>query len=122
MARRQPRPIHPDVVRTIVPVPSLKPCSIRSSGLSAGRPPTLRLATALLGLPRGGALRLGRAGDGAARGRRALERPQGRHLDGAAPRSGQGAPAARLGGAEADRLVDPGAAAAAWPRRHTPKT
>src|SRR3712207_1221350 len=29
---------------------------------------------------RGGALRLGRAGDGAARGRRALERPQGRHL------------------------------------------
>jgi len=42
-----------------------------------------------------------------------VERPQGRRLDGAAPRAAEGAPAARLGGAEADRLVAPGAAAAA---------
>src|SRR5918912_701739 len=49
----------------------------------------------------------------AARGRRAVERPQGRRLDGGAPRPGEGAPAARLGGPEAHRLVDPGATAAA---------
>ena len=41
-----------------------------------------------------------------------MERPEGRVLDGAAPRPGEGAPAARLGGAEADQLVGPGAAAA----------
>src|SRR5918993_5208943 len=57
--------------------------------------------------------RLGRAGDGAARGRRGVERSQGRPLDGAASRPGEGACAARLGGPEADRLVRPGAAAAA---------
>jgi transposase len=48
-----------------------------------------------------------------------VERPQGRRLDGGASRPGEGAPAARLGGAEADRLVDPGAAAAACARRDT---
>jgi transposase len=42
-----------------------------------------------------------------------VERPEGGGLDGAASRPGEGAPAARLGGAEADRLVAPGAAAAA---------
>ncbi len=46
-----------------------------------------------------------------------MERPQGRGLDGAAPRPGEGASAARLGGAEAGRLVAPGAAAAARARR-----
>src|SRR5215217_1226282 len=44
------------------------------------------------------------------------ERPQGRRLDGGASRPGEGAPAARLGGPEADRLVGPGAAAAARAR------
>ena len=69
---------------------------------------------------RRGALRLGRAGGGgAARGRRRLERPQGRHLDGAAARPGEGASAAWLGGAEADRPVHPGAAAAACARGDT---
>jgi hypothetical protein len=47
-----------------------------------------------------------------------LERPQGRPPDGAAARPGEGAPAARPGGAGADRLVDPGAAAAACARGH----
>jgi len=42
-----------------------------------------------------------------------MERPQGRRLDGAAPWLTEGASAARLGGAEADRLVCPGAAAPA---------
>src|SRR5919206_2855601 len=65
---------------------------------------------------RRGALRLGRAGADAARGRRGVERPQGRRLDGAAPWAAEGAPAARLGGAEAHRLVGPGAAAAACAR------
>jgi hypothetical protein len=62
------------------------------------------------------AARPGRAPEAAAGGRRRLERPQGRGLDGAAPRPGQGASAARLGGAAADRLVPPGAAAAARAR------
>src|SRR5918997_439762 len=66
----------------------------------------------------GPAGRLGRAGDGAARGRRGVERPQGRPLDGATSRPGKGACAARLGGAAADRLVRPGAAAAACARGH----
>src|SRR5919107_2196265 len=57
--------------------------------------------------------RPGRAGAHAARRRRAVERPRGRRLDGGTARPRAGAPAARLGGAEADRLVDPGAAAAA---------
>src|SRR5918997_199111 len=61
---------------------------------------------------RSGAVRLVRAGTDAARGRRAVERPQGGRLDGAASRLGAGASAARLGGAAADRLVHPGAAAA----------
>src|ERR687894_2313706 len=66
---------------------------------------------------RRGARRLGRAGAGSARGRRGVERPQGGGLDGAASRPGEGAPAARLGGAAADRLVAAGAAAAACARR-----
>ena len=45
-----------------------------------------------------------------------MERPQGGGLDGTAPRTGEGAPAARLGGAAADRLVAAGAAAAAHAR------
>jgi hypothetical protein len=57
--------------------------------------------------------RPGRAGADAARRRRAVERPQGRRLDRAPSRPGTGAPAARLGGAEADRLVAPGTTAAA---------
>jgi transposase len=65
---------------------------------------------------RRGALRLGRADADAARGWRRVERPQGRRLDGAAPRLGGGASAARLGGAAADRLVAAGAAAAARAR------
>src|ERR687889_2580959 len=44
--------------------------------------------------------------------------PQGRPLDGATSRPGKGACAARLGGAAADRLVRPGAAAAACARGH----
>src|ERR687897_264789 len=52
----------------------------------------------------------------AARRRRAVERPQGRRLDGAAARPRARASAARLGGAEADRLVPSGAAAAACAR------
>ena len=59
------------------------------------------------------AVRLVRAGTDAARGRRGVERPQGGRLDGAASRLGAGASAARLGSAAADRLVHPGAAAAA---------
>src|SRR3712207_6755097 len=51
----------------------------------------------------GRARRLGQAVEGTARGRRAVERPQGCRLDGAAPRPGEGAPAARLGGAATDR-------------------
>ena len=66
----------------------------------------------------GPAGRLGRAGDGAARGRRRLERPQGRPLDGAASQPGGGASAAWLGGAEAAQVVGPGAAAAACARGH----
>jgi transposase len=42
-----------------------------------------------------------------------VERPQGRRLDGATPWAAEGASATRLGGAEADRLVRPGASAAA---------
>src|SRR5918997_287749 len=64
------------------------------------------------------AARPDRARQGTARGRRSVERPQGRPLDGAASRPGEGAPAARLGGAEADRLVHPSAAAAACARGH----
>ena len=47
---------------------------------------------------RGWAGRLGRAGAPAARGWRAVERPQGRRLDGAAARPRARPPAARLGG------------------------
>jgi hypothetical protein len=47
-----------------------------------------------------------------------VERPQGRPLDGATSRPGEGACAARPGGPEADRLVRPGAAAAACARGH----
>jgi transposase len=47
-----------------------------------------------------------------------VERPRGRPLDGTAAWAGEGACAARLGGAEADRLVHPGAAAAAPARGH----
>jgi transposase len=47
-----------------------------------------------------------------------VERPQGRRLDGGASRPAEGASATRLGGAEADRLVHPGAAAAARARGH----
>ena len=57
----------------------------------------------------------GRAAEGAARRWRAVERPQGGRLDGAASRSGGGASATRLGGAEAARVVGPGPAAAASP-------
>ncbi len=57
--------------------------------------------------------RPGRAGADAARRRRAVERPQGRGLDGGTARPRAGASAARLGGAEADRLVPSGAATAA---------
>src|SRR5918993_4824275 len=64
---------------------------------------------------RGRAVRLGRAAEGAARRWRAVERPQGGRLDGAASRSGGGASATRLGGAEAARVVGPGPAAAASP-------
>src|SRR3712207_3614057 len=67
----------------------------------------------------GGAVRFGRAAEGAARGWRAVERPQGRGLDGAASRPGVGASAARLGGAEAARVVGPGSPAAAPPLGHT---
>jgi transposase len=42
-----------------------------------------------------------------------MDRPQGRGLDGAAPRPGAGACATRLGGAEADWLVGAGAASPA---------
>ena len=66
----------------------------------------------------GGAVRLGRAPEGAARGRRAVERPQGRCLDGTASQPGGGASAAWLGGAEAARVVGPGPAAAAPPLGH----
>src|SRR5829696_4949979 len=62
---------------------------------------------------RGCADRPGRAGADAARRWRAVERPQGRGLDGGTTRPGAGAPAARLGSAEADRLVASGAATAA---------
>ncbi len=44
-----------------------------------------------------------------------MERPQGRRLDGAAPRAGDGASTARLGSAEAARLVGPDTAAAPPP-------
>jgi transposase len=47
-----------------------------------------------------------------------VERSQGRGLDGAASRPGVGASAARLGGAEAARVVGPGPAAAAPPLGH----
>jgi len=67
---------------------------------------------------RSGAVRLGRAAEGAARGWRAVERPQGRRLDRLPPRPGGGASAARLGGAEAARVVGPGAAAATSPFGH----
>ena len=50
---------------------------------------------------------------GLARRWRAMEWPEGRRLDGAASRPDAGASAAWLGGAEAHRLVGPGAAAAA---------
>src|SRR5215212_1899381 len=58
---------------------------------------------------RSGAGRLGRAAEGTARGRRAVERPRGRGLDGGASRPGEGASATRPGSAAADRLVAPGA-------------
>src|ERR687898_1861192 len=60
----------------------------------------------------GAAGRPRQAGATAARRRRAVDRPQGRRLDRAAPRLGEGASAARLGSPEADRVVDPDAAAA----------
>src|SRR4029453_17365467 len=60
----------------------------------------------------GPAGRLGRAVAGAARGWRVVERPQGRCLDGAASRAGEGASPARLGGAEAAGVVGPDTAAA----------
>src|SRR4051812_2566848 len=60
-----------------------------------------------------GAGRPGRAGADAARRRRAVERAEGRDLDGAAAWPGAGASAARLGSAEADRLVPSGATTAA---------
>ena len=47
-----------------------------------------------------------------------MERPRGRPPDGATSRPGEGAPAARPGGPGADRLVRPGAAAAACARGH----
>src|SRR5918998_3307607 len=62
---------------------------------------------------RRGAVRLGRAGAGAARGGRGVERPQGGRLDRSPSRPGAGASAARLGSPEADRLVHPGAATTA---------
>jgi hypothetical protein len=71
---------------------------------------------------RGRAGRPGRAGADAARRRRAVERPQGRRLDRAPSRPGTGAPAARPGGAEADRLVAPGTTARPrHPRAATPE-
>src|SRR3712207_651544 len=65
---------------------------------------------------RSGAGRLGQAVEGTARGQRAVEWPQGGGLDGTASRPGEGASAARLGCAAADRLVAAGAAAAACAR------
>ena len=58
----------------------------------------------------GGALR---AAARPARGWRPLDWRQGRSLDGGPARRGAGAPTARLGGAEADPMVDPSAAPAA---------
>src|SRR5215218_6396481 len=66
----------------------------------------------------GAAGRPRQADEKAARRRRTVDRPQGRRLDGAAPRLGEGASAARLGSPEADRVVDPGAAAAEPARGH----
>src|SRR5215213_1034325 len=63
--------------------------------------------------------RLGPAAEEAARRWRGVERPQGGGVDGAAPRPGGGASAARLGRAATARLVAPGAAAAA-PARGVP--
>src|SRR5215213_8485253 len=80
----------------------------------AGRPAAAEWPGGKPAHPRG-AVRLGRAAEAAARGWRAVERPQGRGLDGAASWSGGGASAARLGGAEAARVVAPGPAAAAPP-------
>src|SRR5215218_3834097 len=60
----------------------------------------------------GPAGRLGRAAAGAAGGWRGVERPEGRRLDGAASRAGEGASPARLGGAEAAGVVGPDTAAA----------
>src|SRR5829696_297741 len=80
----------------------------------AGRPAAAEWPGGKPAHPRG-AVRLGRAAEAAARGWRAVERPQGRGLDGAASWSGGGASAARLGGAEAARVVAPGPAAAAAP-------
>jgi transposase len=51
-----------------------------------------------------------------------VERAQGRHLDGAASWPAEGACAARLGGAAADRLVAAGTTAAASPRGHARAT
>ena len=53
-----------------------------------------------------------REAEGTAGRRRGLDRAEGRALDRGAARAGARACAARLGGAEADRLVDPGAASA----------
>src|SRR5215217_2027032 len=69
----------------------------------AGRPAAAEWPGGKPAHPRG-AVRLGRAAEAAARGWRAVERPQGRGLDGAASWSGGGASAARLGGAEAARV------------------
>src|SRR5918998_2621748 len=57
--------------------------------------------------------RPGRAAADATRGRRAVERAEGRGLDGAPAWPGAGASAARLGRAAADRVVPSGAAPAA---------
>src|SRR5215210_1052041 len=66
----------------------------------------------------GAADRPRQAGEKAARRWRTVDRPQGRRLDRAAPRLGEGASAARLGSPEADRVVDPGAAPAEPARGH----